>query len=341
MSEVAFATSGSTGEPVEWLRTTDQLRDEAELVRATLLGRVDHVVSYAPTAHLYGWLYAEVLPELEGIPVTHAHTDPLAPLHLPDGARTLLVCLPSTWQLLARRTEELARHDDVIALHSTAPATPATHRVVQQLCGTGFEAHELLGSTETGAVAHRRISPEAESVVPWRLLPDVRRRGADGPGEQQLSVASPRLARRRGATSPPGAWQLPDLVTWSDARTFRHLGRASHLVKVNGRRCDLRRVEELARSCGQVLDAACVAVTDALRGEHYELYYATSDPQLDPATLRARLARLRAQLPAPRAVHKVPRIPRSSTGKVLTPRLTAGPHKAPRPALTTEEDPCA
>lgn len=323
MTGAVFTTSGSTGTPASWVRSSDQLRAEATLVRDTVIGPVGHVVSYAPTEHLYGRLYADILPALTNSTVTHADHDPSVPPELPRGTRTLLVCLPSTWVLLEHWVEHIARHGDTVALHSTGPTTPAAHRLVARLRGRGFQAHELFGSTETGAIAHRRIAAEATPAEPWRLLPDVHWLDAAQEGEHQLRVTSPRLARREDGDQTPDSLLLPDLVRRVDHHSFHHLGRATRLVKVNGLRCDLGRVENLAADCGEGLDVACAAVSDPIRGEHYELYYASDDPALDPTELRARLARLRADLPAPRGVHRVPQIPRSSTGKVLAPQLAA------------------
>ncbi|MFB6847158.1 hypothetical protein ACFCXS_20180 [Streptomyces sp. NPDC056373] len=113
-------------------------------------------------------------------------------------------------------------------------------------------------------------------------------------------------------------------------RAFRHLGRASRLIKVNGLRCDLARVEELARTRCPGVDLVCVPVGDPVRGEHYEVYYAGPRPA-EPAALRRMLGRFPAGLPAPRAVHRVARVPRSATGKVLTAELTAARHPAEEP----------
>ncbi|GAA2600431.1 hypothetical protein GCM10010304_55850 [Streptomyces roseoviolaceus] len=337
MPDIAFATSGSTGPPVTWLRTEAQLHAEAALVHDVVLGsaRFGRIVSYAPPGHLYGRLYGRELPRLEDVPVTGLWDEPLTVPPLDDGVPTLLVCLPSTWQLLARHTAALARHGRVTALHSTGPATPAAHQVAERLADTGFRAHELLGSTETGAVAHRPVAGAHTAGLAWRLLPDVEvlpGRIADGDGEvQRLRVTSPRLARRTGTEAPPDEWELPDLVAPVTPRTFRHVGRASRLVKVNGVRCDLAHVEDTARACCPGLDLVCAPVSDPVRGEHYEVFYAGPEP-VDPADLRRRLGRLPSGLPAPRAVHRVPRIPRSATGKVLTAELTA----TARPAQEAE-----
>ncbi|MFI6376784.1 acyl-CoA synthetase [Streptomyces sp. NPDC050546] len=337
MPDIAFATSGSTGPPVTWLRTEAQLQAEAALVHDVVLGsaRFGRIVSYAPPGHLYGRLYGHELPRLEDVPVSGLWDEPLTVPPLDDGVPTLLVCLPSTWQLLSRHTAALARHGRVTALHSTGPATPAAHQVAERLSDTGFRAHELLGSTETGAVAHRPVAGEHTGGLPWRLLPDVEVLPggiADGDGRvQRLRVAGPRMARRTGAETPPDDWELPDLVAPVTPRTFHHVGRASRLVKVNGVRCDLTRVEELARDRCPGLDLVCAPVSDPVRGEHYEVFYAGPGP-VDPAALRRRLGRLPSGLPAPRAVHRVPRIPRSATGKVLTAELTA----TARPAQEAE-----
>ncbi|MFH9067290.1 acyl-CoA synthetase [Streptomyces coeruleorubidus] len=336
MPDIAFATSGSTGPPVTWLRTEERLHAEVTLVHEAVLGaaRFGRIVSYAPPGHLYGRLYGRELPRLAGIPVTGLWDEPLTLPPLDDGVPTLLVCLPSTWQLLARHVPALARHGRVTALHSTAPATPAAHHVAGRLADTGFRAHELLGSTETGAVAHRPVTGDHTAGLPWRLLPDVEMLPGcvtDGDATaRRLRVGSPRLARRAETEAPPDAWELPDLVTPVGPRAFHHLGRASRLVKVNGVRCDLDRVEDLARARLPGLDLVCAPVSDPVRGEHYEVFYAGPE-RLDPAALRHSLGRLPSGLPAPRAVHRVPRIPRSSTGKVRTAELTAA-----RPAQEAE-----
>ncbi|MFF7489672.1 acyl-CoA synthetase [Streptomyces luteogriseus] len=347
MPDVAFATSGSTGPPVTWLRTEAQLHTEAALVREAVLGsaRFGRIVSYAPPEHLYGRLYSRELPRIEGVPVTGLWDQPLALPPLDDGVPTLLVCLPATWQLLARQLPALARHGRVTALHSTGPTTPAAHRVTSHLAGTGFRAFELLGSTETGAVAHRPVTAGQYDAPPWTLLPDVDVvRDADPPpgaatdgdpadgdgAARRLRITSPRLARRDGTEAPPDDWELPDLVAPVGPRTFHHLGRASRLIKVNGLRCDLARVEELARARCPGVDLVCAPVGDPVRGEHYEMFYAGPRPA-DPADLRRMLGRLPSGLPAPRAVHRVARIPRSATGKVLTAELTAARPPAEEP----------
>ncbi|MFE7132311.1 AMP-binding protein [Streptomyces sp. NPDC057638] len=314
---VAFATSGTTGAPVSWLRSPAQLTAEAELL-ATVVGPVDQVVCYAPPRHLYGRIFGVELPRRLGATVLPRWDAVLEPLVVVPEARTLVVCLPSTWPLLLRAAPALAACRELVAVHSTAEVTRAAHRVVQRLSGTGFRALEVLGSTETGAVATRAIGPYGEDGDDWRLLPDVGWTRPAGRDPRRLTVSGPRLARRPGAP-PTGAVTMPDLVVPTGPRSFRRTGRGPGLVKVNGVRCDLDRVERLVREALPGTDAVCVPLADEVRGEHYALYYASAEA-LSPAELRSRLAGTLGSEPAPKAVVRVGRIPRRGD-RVLTSEL--------------------
>ena len=330
--EAAFATSGHTGEPVTWRRPRDLLDYEAALVADTLIGPVDYIINFAPVHHMYGHLFGEILPRLRGAEVHQAwHRDPTDVPPLREGARTLLVCLPSSWPLLRHLVPALRDLPGVVALHSSAAPTDAAREVVAGLHDRGFRAESLLGATETGAVAHRPIEPAgAPGTTPWRLLPDVYLvpdRGDDA-GADYLHVASPRIARGPGMSQAPHSWRLTDLIRRRGPRTFDHLGRASRLVKVNGRRVWLDHVENAVRGALPGADAACLPVNDDVRGEHYELYVsAPADPAgpggpPDGARLvRESLTAALPGVPGPRAVRFVPRIPRTDTGKVRLPAL--------------------
>ncbi|GAA3289929.1 hypothetical protein GCM10020295_02990 [Streptomyces cinereospinus] len=198
---------------------------------------------------------------------------------LRPGARTLLVCLPSTWPLLRRLLTPLGALPRAVALHSTAAAPEAAKEVVHALRGTGFTAHALLGSTETGAVAHRPIAPAGTDDGPWRLLPDVvlvpdLRAARTADPVQPLHVISPRLGRRHDMAEPPASWRTTDLVRRRGLREFDHLGRSSRLVKANGVRVWLDEVESAVAEALPGLDVACLPVPDGVRGEHYEMYCA-------------------------------------------------------------------
>jgi 3-deoxy-7-phosphoheptulonate synthase len=330
--EVRFGTSGSSGTPVGWVRTPEQLRAEAGLVAAEAIGEVDHIVNFAPIGHLFGHLYGRILPDMLGITVEQLGSDPLALPQLKPGTRTLFVCLPSSWLLLRALIPQIADLPEAVALHGTGPVTPAAEEMVRKLSGTGFRAVEIFGSTETGAIGHRRIQPELSSPPPWRLFSDVRPFTQTPGTERFLTVSSPRIGRREEMATAPESWPLEDLVQVVDDKHFHFVGRGSRLIKVNGVRCHLGRIEESVRTGYPQLDVACVPVSDRVRGEHYELVYATNgdDPIVSDRAWAGLAALLRGQ-PLPRAVRRVDRIPRSATGKVQLARLASTGTETVRP----------
>jgi acyl-coenzyme A synthetase/AMP-(fatty) acid ligase len=329
--EIEFRTSGHTGTPALWARTEDQLHTEALLIADSVIGEVDRVISFAPPEHVFGRLFGEVLPWLRGIPVQQLHDDALRLPDLVGQARTLFICLPASWLLLRRMTERIRTLPGTVVLHGAGPTTPTTTQVVSELAGTAFRAVELFGSTETGGVAYREITAGPPSGQPWRLLPDVEL-VIDGPlgGTQLLHVRSPRLARCVGTDTPPESYRLHDVVRVIDERHFEHLGRNTQLVKVNGRRCNLADIEKAVRTALDT-DVACLAMRDTLRGEHYELFYDSRAGALTDDEVWRRLSDALPRDPVPRAIHAVPAIPRTMTGKVKLDQLYTG--AARRPAL--------
>jgi acyl-coenzyme A synthetase/AMP-(fatty) acid ligase len=340
--EVEFTTSGHTGPPTPWLRTPEQLRAEVELVADEALGEIDHVVSFAPTEHLFGHLYGDVLPAVRGLTVYQHRYGELSLPRLPPGSRTLFVCLPSSWLMLRGLIDQITASPGAVALHGTGPTTAATAGVLEALAAkdfADFTAVEIFGSTETGGIATRPIGPRESA---WRLLPDVElESSAEEDGfEQPLRVRSPRLARRHDMALRPDSWRMDDMVRRVDDRHFEFIGRRSRLIKVNGVRCDLGGVEARLRAHHPDLDLVCVPVRDTLRGEHYDLFVADDTPGgvdtgidggIDDtvATVWRDLARRLDPMPVPRTVHRLDTIPRTRTGKVKLDQLYARAERVP------------
>jgi acyl-coenzyme A synthetase/AMP-(fatty) acid ligase len=333
-TEIPFTTSGHTGEPVTWLRTAGQLRAEAALVLHTLVGPVDRVVSYAPPQHLYGRVFGEEVPALLNIPVVALWDRPLTPPEIPAGQRVLLVCLPSTWPLLrglAGAARQSAPGTGVVAVHGAGPLVPAARETARRLPASWFRAVEVFGSTETGAVAHRTLAPGTGPETAWTLFDDVDPVGgtdADGfasagpAAEQRLRIRSPRLARRPGQARP---WThvLDDVVRPIGDRSFELLGRATRMIKVNGRRISLEHLETLVRAALPDLDVVFVGRRDEVRAEHYDAFCAGDTRGSATTRIQAVLRHTLPATPLPRRVHAVAEVPRSATGKVRLDRLLA------------------
>lgn len=293
--ELAFTTSGTTGPPVRWWRTRDQLLAEARILADLVTtddAPVDAVVTHAPPRHLYGYLFGELVPALLDAPVRRATvTEP--PPAVPGGL--LVVAVPSTWWWLARSAARLRHRGRVTVVHSTATLPAGAAAVLAELPNVSL--CELHGSTETGLVG-TRTAPGAD----WTLAPDVCFAPSMSTVDDDcrpLSIRSPRLARRDGHDTP-ATHTMDDIVRLTAARHYRLTGARGRLVNIDGRRVDIAALQgALRRRTG--LDASCRMVTDPLRGEWYEVLVPGGDPERQ--RIRAALDRLLPAGQMPRAVH--------------------------------------
>lgn len=318
---IGFATSGHTGASHAWTRDRAQVRAEVDLLRTILdTESVDAVIAFAPAHHLYGFLLSFVLPMLEGIDVRFWPMALQHPVRLEGVSRPLFVTVPSAVVRLNRQARGLASYESVTVVHSTA-VLPAAGRSLMAKRVTDLRLVELFGATETGLVATRANS--ADDAEPWDLAPDVDVvRPAIGE-EAGLRVRSPRLAFDEGGVRLD-EWEMDDSVRLLDDRRFVFEGRGSLLVKVNGRRVYLDRVEDLVRDVIPCRDLACVPARDRLRGEGFDILIVPSpDRPLSVAEAR-RLCRPRLRdIGQPRMVSLVRHIPRTATGKLRLDALSA------------------
>ncbi|NRQ37773.1 acyl--CoA ligase [Nonomuraea sp. NN258] len=268
----AFRTSGTTGEPVTWLRDTGQLRAEAAiLAELCSAGQADGIVCYAPPDHLYGYLMGLALPELTGLPCRILSVTAPLSSGFAGFRRPVVAALPAAVVTMARDLPTLRRLDRLTLVHGSAALTPAAVDLLAALDGRA-ELVELFGSTETGLVGRR-----SRHTDDWRPAPDVTL--ATEP-DGRLRVTSPRIARRDGEPAGPAGMRdtvLDDLVTVNPDQTFRWLGRANRLIKINGRRVHLDQVESALRDLVPGATLWCRAEPDAVRGEWFSVLVTESD----------------------------------------------------------------
>lgn len=320
VDECPFATSGHSGQPVTWWRTAQQIDAEIRLVLGTAATLPRRVISFVTTRHLYGYLFAKRFPEQCGIPVVEAWHDFLSLPVLDSGERVLIVAVPGAWQAIKRMLPQRLDVGDVMILHSAGIIPAEAKPLVDGLAVRGARVEEILGSTETGAVAKRRHDGTGRAF--WRLMDDVEIE-LSGAGEQLLRVLSPRIGRRSDMEAPPASWETPDVIIPENRREFVFVGRNTRLLKINGVKCDLGVIEDRARATGAVGDVACVAYESAIRGEHYDLYYCSVVPDLAAQDVRGVIQAALKDLPRPRNIWRVERIPRGDLGKVRFAELAA------------------
>ncbi|WP_236235909.1 acyl-CoA synthetase [Pseudomonas faucium] len=311
-AEQLFTTSGSTGAPRQWLRSVAQMEREAALILGRFAPDAREILAFAPASHSYGKILGEV-----GARVMNARLQScsLEQQRLPqlDGEGTcVILAIASTWRLLPALLARLAPRRPVLVVHSASLLPPGALATVQRHAGPQVRFVELLGSTETGAMAYRELDAQSSAEQAWTLLDDVCL--LSPPGQPcALEVASPRIAREAGQPSAPASHRCDDQVQVLDSRRFQWLGRASSLIKVNGLRLDLGRLSSelgLRLGCPTLV---CVGVRDALRGEAFEVLFSSATLS-ERAVLQA-FGQLPAGHPHPVAVRRVDHLPLSATGK--------------------------
>ncbi|NIF30113.1 long-chain fatty acid--CoA ligase [Pantoea sp. Tr-811] len=311
-AEHCFTTSGSTGAPRQWWRSVAQMEREAALILRRWAPEVQEILAFAPASHSYGMILGEV-----GARVMNARLQACSleqqRLPLLDGqGPCVILAIASTWRLLPALLGRLAPRRQVLVLHSASMLPPGALATVRQHAGPQVRFVELLGSTETGAMAYRELDARSDAEQPWTLLDDVALLCLPGQ-PAALAVSSPRIARAQGEARPAPSHHCDDQVLALDERRFQWLGRASSLIKVNGLRLDLARLAgELSARLGCPA-LACVAVPDALRGEAFEVLY--SDAALTERAVLEAFTELPPGHPRPVAVRRLANLPLSATGK--------------------------
>lgn len=204
-----FATSGTTGLPKLCRQPMGALHGEAWFWSQQLAGR-DRVVQTVAAHHIYGFLFAVLLPDITGWPVLDARMMHPGALRGALRPTDLLVGFPTGLAALLRAVPDLPPGLRVVSATSGLPA--ATHRAL--LARGASEVIDIYGSTETAGIAARR-----DPARPFGLLPRWRRGEAAG---GIVEVAS-------GA-----AFALPDRVTWESERLLRPAERVDGAVQVAG-----------------------------------------------------------------------------------------------------------
>ena len=204
-----FATSGTTGLPKLCRQTTQALHDEARFWGDTFTGCTRVVQSVAPH-HIYGFLFAVLLPEVTAWPVLDVrmmHPGAVRAALLPTD---LLVGFPTGLSGLLRQVTDLPAGLQVVSATSALPA--ATHDALRSYGAA--QVVDIYGSSETGGIAARR-----DPAAPFALLPRWRRGSGDG------SIAE---------VSSGDEFALPDHVTWEGDRLVRPAARIDGAVQVAG-----------------------------------------------------------------------------------------------------------
>lgn len=303
-------TSGTTGPMTAWKKSSAELIGEAlGLARAFGIGPEDRILATVPAGHIYGLLFSVLLPLVTGAAFcreTPHHAEAVAHAARRHGA-TVLASVPAHLRALAA-SEAGALAPIRRVFSSTGPLPEAT--AFDFARRHALPITEILGSTETGGIAHRSRNPDAASNAhadAWQPFEAVRVSVAPS---GHLCVDSPYLY-----ADLPRPFQTGDLVSALPDGRFEHLGRADGIVKIAGHRVALGDVEEQLRACAGVEDAAVVAIpAEGARG--HQLLAVVAPADLAIGALRERLLERFVPTCLPRRIRCVEALPRESNGKL-------------------------
>lgn len=227
-AQLYFYTSGSTGEPKKIPRTLKQLLNEVQGLSQSF-SFDEHAIALATVSHqhIYGLLFKLLLPLATGrsfyVPQMAFPEDVVqAQKQLQTlGLRNYLISSPA---LLKRWTTDVILQNCQMVFSSGGKLESGVRPLLNR------PIIEVLGSSETGGIAHRAKDEDA-----WTAFSNVAIRIE----EQQLMVKSNHAYEDDWITTGDGA-------AWTDAtcQTFKLMGRTDRIVKLEEKRLSLDAIEQ-------------------------------------------------------------------------------------------------
>ncbi|MGR2826065.1 AMP-binding protein [Acinetobacter sp. 1124_18A] len=235
-AQLYFYTSGSTGEPKKIPRTLKQLLNEVQGLSQSF-SFDEHAIAIATVSHqhIYGLLFKLLLPLATGrsfyvLQMAFPEDVVQAQKQLQTlGFRNYLISSPA---LLKRWTTDVILQNCQMVFSSGGKLESGVRPLLNR------PIIEVLGSSETGGIAHRARDEDA-----WTAFSNVAIRIE----EQHLMVKSNHAYEDDWITTGDGA-------AWSDetCQTFKLMGRTDRIVKLEEKRLSLDAIEQSIRALDAV-----------------------------------------------------------------------------------------
>lgn len=316
--ELVVFTSGSTGAPSAIVKRMRQLSREVDALQAAFGEQLEGAQVHGTVSHqhIYGLLFRVLWPLAAGRaiqPRRFFHEDLVSALAQQP---SVLVATPAHLKRLPEQLDWSSLQGQLRAVFSSGGPFPED-AALQVRALLGVAPTEVFGSSETGGIAWRRWSADQPQ---WHPLPGVAWRVDDG----CLSVRSPHL-------HDDDWWQTQDRVDADAGRSFRLLGRADRIVKIEERRVSLDALEQQLRLHPEVQDVRVLV----LPGAREQLAAVVVPQSADVAgwddrqrrrhaqALGAHLASSHDAVTRPRRWRFVDELPLNAQGKVTAAALAA------------------
>lgn len=312
-----LVTSGSTGLPKMVSKQWNEIEEEIlfwekQTEIQSLYKNADTVHVQVPLCHLYGLLWGYLLPKRFGVSIDCSPSSENGKFWITSAPK-----LQSTFTL----GKPLPEFAVVSGMKFPVPLSRSLREK------GGISVLEIYGSTETGGIGYR--DPLRQNR--FQILPVVQTNFASEPGseETELQIQSPFLSHesffleKEGWTKhilPQNAYYATgDLGNWSDLGWFL-FGRKDRIIKHNGKRVSLDRIESEILGLSLEGEFLCVPVADKFGfGETIGLFCTTQLPTAEILQI------LRKELPdshVPRVVLVKDLVPKLPNGKPDYPTIT-------------------
>jgi acyl-coenzyme A synthetase/AMP-(fatty) acid ligase len=246
-SRLDFFTSGSTSEMKRVEKSIAMFEREANLLEqmwradlgaAPIIGTVTH-------QHVFGMTFRIMWPMLAGRPFHSEFHVMWEPLMAQLNGPSMLVSSPAQLTRLGGLAPVASANRPRLIITAGAPLPADAAREAAAIFGT--VPTEIFGSTEAGVIAWRR---GFEDPPLWQPLPSVEVAADDG---GILRLRSPHANARDWC-------EQPDRVSFAPDGRFRLEGRVDRVLKIEGKRVSLQKLEREIAALRWVTEAAVVAL---------------------------------------------------------------------------------
>ena len=297
-------TGGSTGKPKMWQKTPRNILAEVNYhAKSFNITKDDIFVSTVPPQHIYGLLHSVLIPYVSSARVIEQVC--IFPQEIISAVNnnntTVLVSIPIHYRVLKGSAFKLSSLKLALSSAGNLDFPDAEHFFNQ----TGCAVTEIFGSTETGGIATRQNSGKETAwkpldVIEWKIEND------------RLRVCSEFISPDLPKDSN-GFFITEDRVEKKENNKFIHLGRADGVIKVAGKRVDLKEIETALKKIPGVDDVVVVSITSS--GGRKNIVAALVEGKIDQSIVKESAIQMLEPYAVPRIIRIVEKIPVLPTGK--------------------------
>ncbi len=242
---IDFFTSGSSGLPKRVTKSLHIFEKEIKALDKILSYEEGTVFSTVPHHHLYGFVFKLMWPLASGHSFDASTYNFWESLFTQLTPKSIIVTSPAHLRRIEGITDVSKQNIPAQIISAGAELSQKTVNEIKQIFK--IIPDEFFGSTETGAIATRRPNTQNKT---WQPLEGISlQREEDG----RMKILSPYVSKD---------WYLTeDLIDLVDGG-FHFLGRADGIVKVEGRRVSLAKVEKELCKLPYILEAVVSLLPD-------------------------------------------------------------------------------